>query len=137
LGPDPFERELDVAAYIRGYYDTARLRFTDSVCANMNSRYFQKIAKEIDYLLERKFELDNGDGMFLTNFYITDWRANQALGEMICQELLEGNAATAQRRNMLKKKKQQLTEFSIGLEQLQINSEDDALMPWCLDALVH
>jgi hypothetical protein len=44
---------------------------------------------------------------------------------MICQELLEGNAATAQRRNMLKKKKQQLTEFSIGLEQLQNNSEED------------
>jgi len=125
LGPDPFETELDVAAYIRGYYDTARLRFTDFVCANMKSRYFQKIAKEIDYLLERKFELDNGDGKFLTNFYITELRANQALGEMICQELLEGNAATAQRRNMLKKKKQQLTEFSIGLEQLQNTSEED------------
>ena len=64
LGPDPFDRELDVAAYIRGYYTTARFRFTDSVCANMHTRHFQKISRGVNYLLEEKFGLDQGDGKF-------------------------------------------------------------------------
>jgi hypothetical protein len=35
LGPDPFKLELEVAAYIRGYYMTAGLHFVDSVCLSV------------------------------------------------------------------------------------------------------
>jgi hypothetical protein len=62
LGPDTFDRELEVASYIRGYYTTARLRFVDSVCANMNARYFRKIKTDLVYLLENELGLDRGDG---------------------------------------------------------------------------
>ena len=31
------------------------------------------IAKEINYLFGRNFELNNGEGKTLTNFYITKW----------------------------------------------------------------
>jgi protein subunit release factor B len=64
LGPDPFAKEVNIAAYIRGYYTTARLRFVDSVCANMKSRYFGKIKEELSYLLENELSLDRGDSKF-------------------------------------------------------------------------
>ncbi len=47
LGSDKYSRELDVAAYIRGYYTTARIRFTDTVCANINARFFRTIKNQI------------------------------------------------------------------------------------------
>jgi hypothetical protein len=97
LGHDPFERELDVAAWIRGYYTTARFRFTDSVCANIHNKCFKKIASDINYLLEEKLGLDQGDA------------------EATCQALLEGNA---QRRIQLKNKRDQLAEFSRTLDEL-------------------
>lgn len=63
LGPDPFQREIDTAAYIRGYYALATVRFTDSVCANINARLFRQIYRKIDYYLEQKLGLDEGNGM--------------------------------------------------------------------------
>lgn len=65
LGPDKFARELSTAAYVRGYYTAARLRFTDSVCANLHARYFSKVrdtlAGPLGGLLEREFKLNDGD----------------------------------------------------------------------------
>lgn len=106
LGPDLFDREIEVAAYIRGYYTTARLRFTDSICINLYSRFFRTIAQKIDYFLEEKFELDNGDG------------------EAICQVLLEGSPEIAQKRAGLRKRKAQLVEFSSTLEELKNDTFD-------------
>jgi hypothetical protein len=62
LGPDPFQKEIDLAAYVRGYYKTAAYRFTDNVCQNIQGTIFRKIHKEIKYLLERCLKLDIGDG---------------------------------------------------------------------------
>jgi hypothetical protein len=61
LGIDPYARELDVAAYVRGYYTTARLRFIDVVCANINSKYFGTIKEECQNLLEHHLGLNSGD----------------------------------------------------------------------------
>jgi hypothetical protein len=119
LGPDPFAKELDIAAYIRGYYTTARLRFVDSICANMKSRYFGKIKEEISYLLENKLGLDQGDSKYSKESH--KLQANNILGEGTCQQLLEGNAEIAIKRTALQKKRKQLVEFSSVLDQL--NSE--------------
>jgi hypothetical protein len=60
LPGDRFWRELDAAAYIRGYYTTARLRFTDSVCANINVSLFQAVKKGLKFMLETQLRLDDG-----------------------------------------------------------------------------
>lgn len=57
-----FRKELEVAAYIRGYYNTARLRFTDSVCADMNSVLFRDIKEGFKWLLPRALGLDAKEG---------------------------------------------------------------------------
>ncbi|KAH7346373.1 P-loop containing nucleoside triphosphate hydrolase protein [Rhexocercosporidium sp. MPI-PUGE-AT-0058] len=102
LGPDKYSKELSVAAYIRGYYTTARIRFTDTVCANMNARYFQTIKLGIVDLLEDSLGLNDGES------------------ENTCRKLLEGNAEISIRRNALKLKKEQLLQFTNILNQLQV-----------------
>ncbi|KAG4437271.1 hypothetical protein IFR05_007248 [Cadophora sp. M221] len=101
LGPDSFIEELRAAAYVRGYYATARVRFIDSVCADINAHYFFTISEQIQYLLEGQLGLDEGDS------------------EMKCQALVEDNAEISRQRNALLKRKQQLAEFSAILDQLQ------------------
>jgi hypothetical protein len=102
LGPDQCAKELDVAAYIRGYYTTARTRFCDQVCANIHSRFFHVISEEISYFLETKFKLDEGGD-----------------AEAKCRALLEGDPEIAQQRTFLRNRKQQLQEFSKTLLELK------------------
>ncbi|CZS92619.1 uncharacterized protein RAG0_03180 [Rhynchosporium agropyri] len=115
LGPDTFAEELRTAAYIRGYYHTARIRFTDSICADINAHYYFKISEEIQYLLENKLKLDEGDSEFK------------------CQALVEENADISHQRTSLLKRKQQLSEFSAILTQLNTDlntsGEDDPMQP--------
>ncbi|KAL2069544.1 hypothetical protein VTL71DRAFT_14223 [Oculimacula yallundae] len=115
LGPDTFAEELRTAAYIRGYYNTARIRFTDSICADINTNYYVGISEEIQYLLENKLKLDEGDS------------------EMKCQALVEENADISHQRIALLKRKQQLSEFSAILNQLDADisasGREDNQMP--------
>jgi len=70
LGPDPMDKELGVAAYVRGYYITAALRFVDSVCLSMNGNLFRKIGKSIFYYLETELGIvGSADGMARSRFY--------------------------------------------------------------------
>lgn len=101
LGPDIFEQELEVAAYIRGYYTTARYRFTDSVCLNMHTRYFGNISSKLHGFLEDKFSLNRGDA------------------EATCRMLLESNPDMSRQRTQLQHRKRQLAEFSQTLDELR------------------
>lgn len=65
LGPDPFHNEIQLAAFVRGYYKTAGLRFADVTCQHIQANLFRKVHKDIGYLLERILELDNGNGEYL------------------------------------------------------------------------
>jgi hypothetical protein len=62
LGKDSFETEIEVAAYIRGYYRTAALRFTDNVCLSINGKLFREAREKIFYFLEQSLELNQGNG---------------------------------------------------------------------------
>jgi hypothetical protein len=62
LGKDPFETEIEVAAYVRGYYRTAALRFTDGVCLSVHGKLFREAKDRIFYYLEQGLELSKGDG---------------------------------------------------------------------------
>jgi hypothetical protein len=57
LGPDPFEPELAVAGYIRGYYLTAANRFVDYVCIHVMSGLLPRVASVIDTYLQDKLGL--------------------------------------------------------------------------------
>jgi len=62
LPGNSYEEELKVAASIRGYYTTARLRFTDSVCTDIGVIMFNDIKKEIKHLLPRTFGINDREG---------------------------------------------------------------------------
>ncbi len=62
LGKDPFQTEIEVAAYVRGYYKTAALRFVDSVCLSIHGKLFRNAKTEIFYFLEKQLGLNTGSG---------------------------------------------------------------------------
>ncbi|KAM0275855.1 hypothetical protein ACHAQH_007327 [Verticillium albo-atrum] len=57
MGADPFEKELKVAAYVRGYYRLAALRFAETTTLYVTSRMFPSIIKELDMYLETQLGL--------------------------------------------------------------------------------
>ncbi|KAK0710094.1 P-loop containing nucleoside triphosphate hydrolase protein [Lasiosphaeria miniovina] len=57
IGPDEFDQELTVAAYVRGYYLTAAHRFIDNVSIRVMSGLLPNIASVIDNYLYEKLEL--------------------------------------------------------------------------------
>jgi len=79
LGPDKYLEELNVAAYIRGYYTTARIRFVDTICANMNARYFQSIKRGVVDYLENSLGLNEGDSKCLPHHPLHFSHANNKL----------------------------------------------------------
>lgn len=60
LLPDPFNQELDVAAYVRGYYKTAALRFVDSVCLSIHGGLFHDVREKINFFLETQLGVYEG-----------------------------------------------------------------------------
>ncbi|CAG8976238.1 hypothetical protein HYALB_00012005 [Hymenoscyphus albidus] len=97
----PYSRELEVAAYVIGYYHLARVRFAEAVCGSTKVSLFMEMEKEIKYLLEGKLELNVGDC------------------EEKCQMLLFGNARIAQKRHELLKMQEKLKAASNVLERIR------------------
>jgi hypothetical protein len=62
LGKDLFESEIDVAAYVRGYYITGGMRFVDCVVLAVNSGFLRNIVDNIDYHLQRVIGIEGRDG---------------------------------------------------------------------------
>lgn len=62
LVKDPFESEIDVAAYVRGYYVTGGTRFVDCVILAVNGGFLRNIADNIDYHLQRAIGIEGRDG---------------------------------------------------------------------------
>ncbi|KAJ4288719.1 hypothetical protein N0V88_007253 [Collariella sp. IMI 366227] len=60
LGPDPFEQELKVAAYIRGYYLTAANRFVDYAAMCVMSGLLPRVASEVESFLLERLGLNTG-----------------------------------------------------------------------------
>ncbi|KAK3349813.1 P-loop containing nucleoside triphosphate hydrolase protein [Lasiosphaeria hispida] len=62
--PDPFDQEINVAAYVRGYYLTAASRFIDNVAIHVMSGLFPHIASVINSYLHDKLGLTGGRTTF-------------------------------------------------------------------------
>ncbi|KAF4832207.1 Interferon-induced GTP-binding protein Mx3 [Colletotrichum siamense] len=57
MGADTFDKELKVAAYVRGYYILSALRFADTVSLSVTSRMMPKIIQQLDFFLEGQLGL--------------------------------------------------------------------------------
>ncbi|KAK3693234.1 hypothetical protein B0T22DRAFT_35840 [Podospora appendiculata] len=58
LGKDSFEQELEVAAYVRGYYVTAAGRFIDSVSIRIISGLLPKLADDVGSSVSKNLGMD-------------------------------------------------------------------------------
>ncbi|KAI1826766.1 dynamin family protein [Xylaria intraflava] len=58
IGPDPYETEIEVAAFVRGYYITAATRFVEAVTMNVNSNLFRIMgSSDLDMFIDQKLGL--------------------------------------------------------------------------------
>ncbi|KAF9880583.1 dynamin family protein [Colletotrichum karsti] len=103
MGPDAFDKELKVAAYVRGYYIVSALRFADTVCLSVTSRMMPKIVQELDFFLERQLGLVGpNDGT-------------------VFSRLMEEDDATARKRERLRG---ELEKFKKALQSITNNELD-------------
>lgn len=120
LGPDPFAREIDTAAYVRGYYKTAGFRFADNLCQNIQGMLFRKVHTEITFLLEGLLEINQGDSECLPPNHEQHGKSNTkiSLGEARCHALLNEDHGEARRRAQLQDEKMKLAKAASHLEEL-------------------
>jgi hypothetical protein len=98
IGQDRFKQEVEVFAYIKGYYRLASVRFADAICLDIYSGMLPKITQDLTTYLEKKL------GVY------------GAHGEEVYIELMEEEDATARKRNLLK---MEVKKFELALRTIQ------------------
>ncbi|KAL2759344.1 hypothetical protein ACRALDRAFT_1079495 [Sodiomyces alcalophilus JCM 7366] len=106
MGPDPFEKEVRVASYVRGYYRLAALRFADTVTLYITSRMFPEIVSQLDYHLDQQLGL-LGEGAFAAY-----------------QRLMDEDHATAEKRSRCKLTVQKLNQALESIRGLETEAAD-------------
>lgn len=101
IGPDPFERELKVIAYVRGYYRLAALRFADSVALHITNGMIPDIQRQLPYYLDGKLGLRGPDAA--------------SVYEMLMAE----DEATAKKRVVLKAEREKFQKALASIEGLE------------------
>ncbi|QSZ36029.1 hypothetical protein DSL72_007153 [Monilinia vaccinii-corymbosi] len=94
LGADPFEVQIDVAAYVRGYYHIAANRFADSVCISLNNRLFRHVYEQVENFLENKLGTNDPE-----------------LGIRNSQDLMQEDNKVAEQRRRLQREIKNLEDF--------------------------
>lgn len=119
LGLDPFRLEIETAAYVRGYYKTAGYRFADNLCQSILGNLLKTIQKEIPFLLENYFQLNNGDS------------------ESKCRNLMVEDHGEAEQRTALQEQKNKLNRAADRLaklvQELRVSSRDMDIDPLYVD----
>ncbi|OTA52759.1 hypothetical protein K449DRAFT_402413 [Hypoxylon sp. EC38] len=91
LGKDPYDTEIEVAGFVRGYYMMAAARFVEGVTMNVNSNLLRTFREhQLDVYLDDKFHI----------FSHCD--------PSLYAELMEEDDHTAKQRQQLKKEKDKL-----------------------------
>jgi hypothetical protein len=104
LGPDSLAAELDVAAYVRGYYLTAASRYIDTVLLHITSGMFPDLADQVTTYLEQKLEMPGiGAGDPANRF----------------RELMAEDAKDAERREFLKREREKFIQARASIEGLE------------------
>lgn len=111
LGADPFQREIEVMAEIRSYYDVAQLRFVDHVAQGIQIEALDKCCVDLHQQLQFELGLSsapNGKPMVLTP---QTWQlANFSTANEYCARLLEEDPGRAAHRRVLKGERERLLE---------------------------
>ncbi|KAI1499914.1 P-loop containing nucleoside triphosphate hydrolase protein [Biscogniauxia marginata] len=107
IGKDPYETEIEVAGFVRGYYMTAATRFVERVTMDVNSSLFRTIADSgLDVFMDQKL------GVF--------GRAD----ENVYNHLMEEDEHTAKLRDQLKREMDKLVRAMSSINDLESSSTD-------------
>ncbi|ESU11295.1 hypothetical protein FGSG_05351 [Fusarium graminearum PH-1] len=101
LGPDSFERELEVVAYVRGYYRLAALRFADAIALHVTNGMIPHIQRQLPYHLDRKLGLCGADS------------------QSIYERLMEEDPNTAAKRGALRGEREKFVRALDSIEELE------------------
>ncbi|KAF4444797.1 hypothetical protein F53441_11055 [Fusarium austroafricanum] len=101
LGPDSFERELEVVAYVRGYYRLAALRFADAVALHITNGMIPHIQRNLPYHLDRKLGLAGADA------------------RSVYERLMEEDPTTAAKRGALRGEREKFVRALDSIEELE------------------
>ncbi|KAI5859257.1 P-loop containing nucleoside triphosphate hydrolase protein [Durotheca rogersii] len=107
IGKDPYETELEVAGFVRGYYMTAAVRFVEGITMNVNSNLFRTFREtQLDHSLDEKFKIYSHSDPSLYS------------------KLMEEDERTAKRRQQLKGEKEKLLKAMARINDLEGSSHD-------------
>ncbi|KAG5953236.1 hypothetical protein E4U53_006249 [Claviceps sorghi] len=104
IGPDRFAPEIEVVAYVRGYYRLAALRFADAVSQRVICRMIPSIRRVLPFYMEKKLGLRRPDA---ANVYV---------------ELMEEDEKTAETRKNLKIEKEKFEKALASIGALETGS---------------
>ncbi|KAL7809558.1 P-loop containing nucleoside triphosphate hydrolase protein [Trichoderma gracile] len=107
LNPDEFEREVEVVAYVRGYYKLAALRYSDAVTQRIVCRMIPAIRRELRNYLDDKLGVRGPDAM------------------RVYEKLMDEDAATASKRAMLKLEQAKFIQALQSIEDLESGKLSD------------
>jgi len=102
MQPDPFETEIEVASYVRGYYLTAANRFIDTVALHVMSGLFPRVAKVIDEYLRRNLGLSKSPTGEFHNQSSPLLAANRVPDINLLTHLMSEGPKTEEKRHGLK-----------------------------------
>ncbi|TGO06969.1 hypothetical protein BTUL_0366g00010 [Botrytis tulipae] len=94
LDRDPFEVQLDVAAYVRGYYVVAANRFADSACISINNCFFRNVVEQVENYLENHLGTNHAEN-----------------GKQKSQDLMQEDNEVAEERRRLQREIKNLADF--------------------------
>ncbi|KAK4078381.1 uncharacterized protein Triagg1_3397 [Trichoderma aggressivum f. europaeum] len=107
LKPDDFEREVEVVAYVRGYYKLAALRYSDAVTQRIVCRMIPAIRRQLRNYLDDKLGVRGPDS---TGVY---------------EKLMDEDAATANKREVLKTEQAKFIQALQSIEDLESGKLSD------------
>lgn len=105
LGPDQFEREVGVVAYVRAYYRLSALRFADNVSQTLLCRLMPRIRRELPKYLEQKL------GVY------------GPAAQSVYEKLMEEDDRTAAKRKSLKGESRKFEAALESIDQLETGNE--------------
>ncbi|PON27746.1 hypothetical protein TGAM01_v203513 [Trichoderma gamsii] len=107
LKPDEFEREVEVVAYVRGYYKLAALRYSDAVTQRIVCRMIPAIRRQLRNYLDEQLGVRGPNSV---NVYA---------------KLMDEDAATANKREMLKMEQGKFIQALQSIESLESEMTSD------------
>ncbi|KAI0113501.1 P-loop containing nucleoside triphosphate hydrolase protein [Daldinia grandis] len=117
-GKDPYDTEIEVAGFVRGYYMMAAARFVEGVTMNVNSNLFRTYREsQLDEFLNAKFYIfsQSEPGLY--------------------ERLMEEDANTAKRREQLKGEMDKLVRAMHSINNLERSSNDTGIRPTYVNSI--